>query len=338
MPGSTAYRRVVFTLLMVVAPGLAEGEAQLACPPPLSKPTPAQLQEEVRRRRDRGALWRFEKDGRHGYLYGTIHLGKLEWLVLGPLVMQALLESEVVALELIPNSATGAELQSQTSLLRNTTVLPASLLDRVLRLAAKACVSWEWLQANSPTGILMTLAQLDWRWRGLYVELASEVFLDWHARHTAKEMVSLETIAIQRDALMGWAPDNSLASAERRVSAIESGKNQRVTERAAEAWAAGDLSRLENVSAWCECDDDADARVFLERAIVARNPGLASRIEEVHRGGKRVFAAIGALHTVGDQSVPRLLAARGFTVERLAYPAPDRAPSGQPLPDVPIPP
>jgi uncharacterized protein len=49
---------------------------------------------------------------------------------------------------------------------------------------------------------------------------------------------------------------------------------------------------------------------------------LADSIAALHRGGERVFAAVGALHMFGPQGLPALLAARGFEVERVAFAAP----------------
>ena len=60
----------------------------------------------------------------------------------------------------------------------------------------------------------------------------------------------------------------------------------------------------------------------LEQLAFARNPGLAAGIEDLHRTGRRVFAAIGVLHMVGDKAVPKLLVARGFKVERVAFDVP----------------
>ena len=65
-------------------------------------PTQDQLQDAARGARDRGALWRFEKDGRHGYLYGTIHIANLDWAMPGPTVGRALSEVETVAIEADP--------------------------------------------------------------------------------------------------------------------------------------------------------------------------------------------------------------------------------------------
>lgn len=50
--------------------------------------------------RDRGFLWKIQKDGHTGYLYGSIHLSKRKWGVPGPTTITALQSSEVIALEL----------------------------------------------------------------------------------------------------------------------------------------------------------------------------------------------------------------------------------------------
>ncbi len=49
----------------------------------------------------------------------------------------------------------------------------------------------------------------------------------------------------------------------------------------------------------------------------ARNPAIASRIDELHRDGRRLFAAVGTLHMIGDAPLQKLLAERGFKIERV---------------------
>src|SRR5262249_50006685 len=83
--------------------------AEPVCPPSAVVPTQDQLQDAVRNARDHGALWRLEKGGRHGYLYGTIHIANLEWAMPGPTISRALRESETIAIEADPSDpATGA--------------------------------------------------------------------------------------------------------------------------------------------------------------------------------------------------------------------------------------
>ena len=84
--------------------------------------------------------------------------------------------------------------------------------------------------------------------------------------------------------------------------------------------ADGRFGEIENYAQWCECADTAQDRAFLRRLNDERNAPMAERIEALHGEGKRVLVAVGALHMTGEQGLPRLMAARGFTVERLVPP------------------
>ena len=101
---------------------------------------------------------------------------------------------------------------------------------------------------------------------------------------------------------------------------LEQGGTARVMARLASAWARGDLAEIEDYERWCECVADAGERAQMQRLNDDRNPALADGIEALHRAGRRVFAAVGALHMTGQQGLPRLMAARGYTVQRLVPP------------------
>ena len=68
-------------LLLVANAGYPAGAS---CPPVAEKPTAEALQAAARQARDHGFLWRISKDGRTSFLYGTMHVGKLDWAVPGP--------------------------------------------------------------------------------------------------------------------------------------------------------------------------------------------------------------------------------------------------------------
>ena len=51
--------------------------------------------------KDVGPLWRIEKDGRVSWLYGTIHVGPIERRIPGPNVMKAMLDTDVLGVEII---------------------------------------------------------------------------------------------------------------------------------------------------------------------------------------------------------------------------------------------
>ena len=68
--------------------------ADTRCPPPPAPPSTAPAQASPAEARDRGLLWRIRKDGRDSWLFGTLHVGRPEWSVPGPVLRQALAGSD----------------------------------------------------------------------------------------------------------------------------------------------------------------------------------------------------------------------------------------------------
>lgn len=75
---------------------------QDGCPPTPTVPTATEIAELQKSAKDQGFLWRISKGGVASYLYGTIHVSKREWAFPGPQLVQAVLQSDTVALELNP--------------------------------------------------------------------------------------------------------------------------------------------------------------------------------------------------------------------------------------------
>ena len=294
--------------LAISSPALC---AEPACPPSATVPTPATLQEATRNAQDRGALWRFQKDGRHGYLYGTIHIANLDWAMPGPTVGKALRDAEIIALEADPGDpATGAGMAAPQKFQEAPSLSPA-LLERLRAGAARACEPWEALQAMPPLMIVTRLTLLDARWDGLHTDYSIEAVLAAFARKTGKSLALLETVATQRAAIVAGTPAEQAAEVERQLTALESGSARQAMAAIANAWALGDLETLRRLF------EPPDARAVLERMAGTRNPAIAARLDELHRGGRRLFAAAGILHMVGDGALQKLLIERGFTVERV---------------------
>jgi len=274
-------------------------------------PTQDQLQDAIRNARDHGALWRFEKDGRHGYLYGTIHIANLDWAMPGPTIGRALRESETIAIEAdLSDPATGASMAAPQKP-SEAPALPAAMLDRLRRQAVRACEPWEILAPMPPLMVVTRLTLLDARWDGLHTDYAIEAVLASFARKTGKNLVTLEPIAIQRAAIVAGSPAEQTAEIDQRLTALEDGSARKAMTVIANAWSRGDLDTLARLFA------APDARATLDRMAGARNPAIASRIDELHRDGRLLFAAVGILHMVGDAALQRLLAERGFTIKRV---------------------
>lgn len=287
--------------------------AEPVCPPSALVPTQDQLQAALRNARDHGALWRFEKDGRHGYLYGTIHIANLDWAMPGPTIGRALRDAETIAIEADPSDpATGAGMAAPQKP-HEAPTLPATMLDRLRRQAARACEPWEILAPMPPLMIVTRLTLLDARWDGLHTDYAIETVLASFARKTGKNLATLEPIAIQRAAIVAGSPAEQTAEIDQQLSALENGSARTAMTMIANAWSRGDLDTLARLF------EPLDARNALERMAGGRNPAIASRIDELHRDGRALFAAVGILHMVGDAALQKLLAERGFTITRMTF-------------------
>ena len=96
-----AVRRVAACGLAAVSlAATAQAPSAAACPPVVSPPSADEIRSAQQAARDRGFLWRISKGGVTSYLYGTIHLGSLQWAPPGPTLLQALEQAQVMALEL----------------------------------------------------------------------------------------------------------------------------------------------------------------------------------------------------------------------------------------------
>lgn len=329
MPTRSAFANALRALLpgavlWLLLSGCNAASAQTtACPPAVGTPTPEQIQAARREARDRGFLWRVSKHGRSSYLYGTLHVGKLDWAFPGPRLADALRNTDTLAVEIdLTDPALAPSLIAAHAATGPAPKLPPSIEQRLSRQIAAACVSELALAVLHPVMQAVTLSILAGRWEGLDPSYAQEVVLGSNARARQQPIVALETLESQLAVLIPRDPQQMQRLLTRTLDQLESGRLRPVLRRLAAVWESGRLPELENYAQWCDCAGTAEERAFLARLNDQRNPSMAERIDALHRSGKRVLAAVGSLHMIGAKGLPRLLAERGYAVERLAAAAP----------------
>jgi len=289
-----------------------------ACPPVPQPPTAEQVQAARREARDHGFLWRISKQGHSSYLFGTLHVGKLAWIFPGPHLRDAIAATDTLALEL---DITDPELtRSPPPAATAPLALPDSTRARLARQVAVACLPEGALQRLHPLMQAVTLTVLSARWEGLDAAFAQEVVLAGAARAQARPIIALESAQAQMALLVPRDADEARRLLDQTLEQLERGRARPLLRRLADAWADGRLGELEDYSTWCECADSDEDRAFMRRLNDDRNVPMAERIDALHGQGKRLLVAVGALHMTGDQGLPRLMAARGYTVERLVPP------------------
>ena len=200
--------------------------AQADCPPTPQMPTAEQVQTLLREARDHGMLWRLERDGRVGWLYGTLHVGRQAWSAPGPRLLAALREADVVALEVdltdpgIAQAMVRAEapLRAQEA----AVTLPAPLRARLAALARSECAN---ALAQQPALMqALSLMVLAGRRDGLDPAYAQEYMLAGFARAAGKTLRGLETLDLQLSALAPEKPEELVALVERSVAQVENGQ------------------------------------------------------------------------------------------------------------------
>lgn len=289
-----------------------------APPPPLSV---EQVQQGLREARDHGYLWRLRKDGRESWLYGTLHVARQPWMFPGPRTLAALRSADRVALELdLLDPAIVKRLQALVAAVPGQPPLPAAVATRLAAQAEAACVSGQ-LDGLRPEMQAVTLMSLIGRADGLDPVYGIDNFLAGLAHGLKKPVISLETPEAQVALLVSSDTSTRNKTVTTLLDELERGDAQRVMLRLALAWADGRMDDLDHYAQWCQCLETAEQRDFHRRLIDERNLALARRIDAVHEAGHTVFAAVGALHMAGPQALPKLMAERGYTVERIE-PAP----------------
>jgi hypothetical protein len=303
-------------LLCVAAPvGATQNAPQ--CPPAAQPFTPELFQTAAAQARDRGLLWRVTKGGHASYLYGTLHVGRAEWMAPGPSVQRALQETDTVALELDPLDETVQREMAAGMAHAKAYPLPAALQSRLLRALQAQCLPADATSQAAPEMLVYTLSTLVGRPDGLEPSFGSEILLSILAHGSGRPVVSLETVALQLKTLLARNAAEAETVVREGLDDLDSDRVHTVLLKSAQVWENGELAELERYSQWCQCANTPLDKKLMRRLLDDRNPGLAQRIDQLHAQGHKLFVAVGAMHMTGAIGIPALLARRGYQVERV---------------------
>lgn len=307
----------VLALLAPVLPALGKAPA---CPPTAQPPDAATRAQWQAQARDRGLLWRYEKDGRAGWLFGTLHVGRGPWSVPGPALSQALAQADRLVLEIDPlaDDLQDALRPAPPASAPAPAPLPPALAARLRTQRERACVG-DLLDGLAPPMQAVTLLALSARWAGLDPSWGQEPMLSQRFHAAQRPVESIETVEQQVQALVG---SDELDTLRQALDELENPAAMAVIRRLADAWAAGDLATLAAYPRWCRCLDTPAQRAEFDRLVVQRNARMAAHVERLHDAGARPLVAVGALHLVGEDGLPQRLQRAGFRLTRLGAAAP----------------
>lgn len=303
-----------------VAASAASTAGPADCPPDPAPVSADELAAGMREATDGGLLWKATKDGRTSYVYGTIHIAQRAWMFPGPHVLAAMRASDVVALELDPTDPDiVARLQRAIAPRPGSPELPAPLAARLRAQMLAACIDPATLAGARPEMRAVTVEVMGGRRLGLHPNYGIDLFLAGLAKGLKKPIRSLETPELQAALLVSDDPAETARTVSDLLVELEAGNGERILGRLADDWHRGDLVDMSAYGAWCGCMDTPEQRADFVKLVDDRNGPMADKIAQWHAQGKSLFVAVGSLHLVGDAGVPRLLRAKGFDVERVAF-------------------
>jgi uncharacterized protein YbaP (TraB family) len=252
------------------------------------------------------ALWQVTSpEGQRGWLFGTIHALPAEVRWRTPALEEALAASSVLVAEVAELGDADKAAAAFDRYARGDRLPP---LSRRVAPADRADLAAFLDRADSVEG---DFAELD-TWAAALVaanrarRLDASQNVDRALIAEAGEVVGLESHAIQY-AMFDALPAEEQADLLMALASDAGGEVARV-----EAWLTGDLATLEAAGEALLADPELRTALQTDRNL-RWAPIIAALVER----GRRPFVAVGTGHLFGDESLPTLLAARGYTVRRI---------------------
>ncbi|UCD69428.1 MAG: TraB/GumN family protein [Betaproteobacteria bacterium] len=267
-------------------------------------------------------FWEVRSGNNTVYLFGTIHVGKADFYPLPSKIDSAFLDSDVLALEVDPANQQEAVMAMMSAMytppdnIENH--LAPALLSSVAEVSAGYGLPFEQIRQMKPYLLMFTLTALEYQRLGYSAAQGLENHLSQRARSEGKRVVALESMLGQMQMLDSLSPKLQSDMLQITVDEIANAEVARLVAAMIEAWRTGNVGTLENVLTVEERRlSDSMANEFHERFLTERNVKMAQQLERMLADGERAFVAVGAMHMVGDDGIPAILAKQGYQVTPL---------------------
>jgi uncharacterized protein YbaP (TraB family) len=265
------------------------------------------------------AAWRMAGPGRGEItLLGSMHVLRKADYPLPANVDRLFERADALVMELDLDSVDPAE--QQATILRAATLAPGTVLRDVVdapvyqlteRRTRELGIDLTLLEHFEPWFLSVAILDQGMRKFGFSGELGVEQYLLRKSRAAGKEIIGLETLAMQIGIFDALPPASQQAMLEQTLNEIDEAETTMVD--MASAWRDG---RLDVLSAGLLADFD-DFPGLYETLVEKRNAEWVKSLERLLAGDKRYLVVVGALHLVGRDNVIDMLKARGHSVVRL---------------------
>lgn len=280
-------------------------------------------------------LWRAERPGSPAvWLFGTIHVPDSRVHALPADVRRAFdaathvvteipldLESQLSVTQqvLLPADARLEAIVGEERFARLVAVVQSALDDEAPALSALVIPALDRLQ---PWAAMAQLSLLEYLPDVLSGRPSLDARLSEDARRAGKRVSALETVAEQAAVFDAFSVEEQVALLDAALAQARAGQadGRSPARELVNLYLTGDAERLSQVMRDQGPVDAGLARKFDRVLLRERNDRMIGRFERLRAAhpGDEFFVAVGALHLVGPGSLPELLQAHGYRVERVA--------------------
>jgi len=266
-------------------------------------------------------LWRAAGQTNSVYLLGSIHLLRPGDYPLPSAIDAAYEEAEVLVMELDMDdldSVQAQQLFASSGVLQGGKTLRDLMGETAYQQARAAAdaidIPIEMLAQSEPWLAAVTVEMMMFYRIGFNPMLGIEMQLVAQAARDGKPIEGLETAAEQTAFLDGLSLDTQRDMLLRTLE--ESAGLEESIDEIIHAWRYGDIAALESGLL-----QDLEKNEELSEALVnGRNRRWVTQISELLDDSDDYLVVVGALHLIGDQGVPELLAKAGVKIVQLSEP------------------
>lgn len=259
----------------------------------------------------RGLLWRIERDGHVSYLFGTIHSDDPRVLQLPAAVDRAFTRTDSFVMEALPSADGFIDAANAMTLPEGRTLQDVVGADLYQRARAALLARGQPVTGIDREKPWVVMAALSYPvYHGLPLDFALLMKATQAGKKTAGLETSQEQIAVFDG--MSLADQTHLLA----LTVDQASNLQAQMDKLLAAWLARDLGALHRAEREDAPAGDRAYDTFMKRLTHERNLRMAERMAPYLKQGN-AFIAVGALHLVGDDGLLRLLAQRGYRVERV---------------------
>ena len=266
-------------------------------------------------------LWRAEGTTNAVYLLGSIHLLRAEDHPLPAVIDAAYEDADVLVMELDMDDLDPMAMQqlfNENGVLRDGTTLEDLMGEQLYAQAKDAAdaidIPIELLSQSEPWLAAITVEMMALYRMGFNPMLGIELHMTSKAVEDGKPIEGLEMAEEQLQFLDGLSLQ---AQRDMLLQTLEEGANMnKIIDEMIRAWRYGDIDTLESAL----LDSIGEHRELHDVLVTQRNIRWVQQIDALLDDKDDYLVIVGAMHLVGAEGVPNLLAEKGVQIRQLSEP------------------